>query len=102
MADVGAQMIGVIIAITHRENGGQDENVSEAIQTISSIVTAVKASREDVLVFGHGGPLVSPAIVGKVLKQTQMDGFFTGSTGERFPIEQSVAETIRQYKTMKS
>ena len=102
MADAGAQMIGVMVAITHRENAGQDENILEAIQTISSIVTAVKASREDVLIFGHGGPLVSPVIVGDVMKQTQMDGFFTGSTGERFPVEQSVAETIRQYKTMKS
>jgi predicted TIM-barrel enzyme len=102
MADVGAQMIGVMVAITHRKNARQDEYILEAINTISSIVTAVKASRANVFIFGHGGPLVSPEIVNAVMNQTQMDGFFTGSTGERFPVEQSVAETIRQYKTMKS
>ncbi len=102
MVDVGTHILGIILAITRDESGDDDQSilVDDAIQRIDSIVTNVKRIRDDIIILGHGGPLNSPAVVGEVMERTHIDGIFTGSTGERFPIENGVADAVRQYKKM--
>jgi len=46
----------------------------------------------------EGGPIVNAADLGGILKLTHIDGYVGGSTFERMPIENSVAEEIDQFR----
>lgn len=100
MVNAGAQMIGGMVAITEKDHPtlSHTERMEAALISIREIVDSVKDFREEVIVLGHGGPLNTPETVAKAIEQTQMDGYFTGSTGERYPVENAVSKAIAQYK----
>lgn len=103
MVKAGAQIIGAMaggITAGGSAGGVQTSSIHQAAEQIGAVVDAVKAIRKEILILGHGGPLVDPESVSKVLRLTGADGYATGSSGERVPVEKGVAETIRQFKNI--
>ena len=103
MAQVGAQMIGAMaggITAGGSAGGVQTSSIDQAIEQIGSVVEAVKEYSQDILILGHGGPLADPESVSEVLRQTGADGYATGSSGERVPVERGVAEVVRRFKSI--
>ena len=103
MADAGAQFVGAMIGVTAggRAGGRSITPLDEAVEKIKEMVQAARAINTNVFVLGHGGPLNDPDSVRKVLDLSGADGYVTGSTGERIPVETAVADTITQYKSLK-
>jgi predicted TIM-barrel enzyme len=103
MVEAGTQFVGAMIGVTAGGNaGGQSITpLDEAAEAIKAMVQAAKKTGKDVMVLGHGGPLSDPKSVQRVLELSGADGYVTGSTGERMPVEAGIAETIKQYKSLK-
>jgi predicted TIM-barrel enzyme len=103
MAKVGAQMVGAMVGVTGGgpAGGAALTSFDDAVNRIDAVYRAALDVREDVIVLGHGGPLNDPASVGELLQHTGAHGYVTGSTGERMPAEQGVAEAIRRFKSLK-
>jgi predicted TIM-barrel enzyme len=103
MVKAGAQIVGAMaggITAGGSAGGVQTSSIDQAVDQIGAVVEAVKAFSQDILVLGHGGPLADPESVSEVLWRTGADGYATGSSGERVPVERGVAEAIRQFKTI--
>jgi len=103
MAKVGAQLIGAMaggITAGGSAGGVQTLSIDQAKEQIGAVVEAAKAYNQDILVLGHGGPLADPETVSEVLQITGADGYATGSSGERVPVERGVAEVVHQFKSI--
>jgi predicted TIM-barrel enzyme len=103
MANAGAQIVGAMaggITAGGAAGGVQTSSLAQAVDQIGDIVNAVKSIRQEILVLAHGGPLADPESVAEVLRKTEAEGYATGSSGERVPVEQGVAETIHQFKSI--
>lgn len=100
MAEAGAQLVGAMIGVTAggAAGGAALTPVDEAIERVAAMTAAAKAANPEVLVLGHGGPFNDPASVSLMLSRTEAAGYVTGSTGERIPVEISVAGAIREFK----
>ncbi len=103
MVEAGAQFIGAMVGVTAggQAGGKSITTLEEAAEAIRRMVKAAKKANKDVIVLGHGGPLHDPASVKTILELSGADGYVTGSTGERVPIELGVAVTIKEYKALK-
>ena len=93
LAGSGAHIIGAMLGPSRSDAGPLDSAVSAA----DSVAKAALASNPDVIVLAHGGPLTSPAIVRSFLLRSQCHGYATGSSAERSPVIQAVAQTIRDF-----
>lgn len=64
---------------------------------------AEQARREnpDVRVLIHGHPLEQLEVVRAAALETGVDGYFTGSAGERIPAERAVAEAVGAFKSIR-
>jgi predicted TIM-barrel enzyme len=91
MAEAGAHVIGAMVGTPRLE---------QAALQIAAMVEAARATNPEVLVLVHGGPLMDPDSVARVLAMTGADGYITGSSGERLPVRTAVAEAIRAFKSM--
>jgi len=103
MAKAGAQLIGAMaggITAGGSAGGVQTSSIDQAIEQIGAVVEVVKAYNQDILVLGHGGPLADPESVSEVIRRTGADGYATGSSGERVPVERGVAEVVHQFKSI--
>jgi predicted TIM-barrel enzyme len=102
MAQAGIQIIGVVSGVTSGGNAGgaATTSLSATIDLIRAVVQALKQDHKKTFVLGHGGPLNDPASVGVMLRETGADGYATGSTGERMPVEAGVAQAVRQFKSL--
>ncbi len=103
MVAAGARFIGAMIGVTAGgQTGGQAITPLEAAaEAIEAMVLAAKQADKNAMVLGHGGPLNDPKSVQRVLELSGADGYVTGSTGERIPVEVGIADTIKQYKSLK-
>lgn len=104
MVNAGADLIGAMVGgVTSGGVAGGAETISidGAIESINEIVNAINKSGRNVPVLVHGGPLNDQEAVSKALNKTGAAGYITGSTGERIPIEDSVKNTIKGYKSIR-
>ena len=103
LVESGVQVVGAMVGVTAggKAGGSLSTPLDEAIKKIEAVVQIAKAASRDVIVLGHGGPLNDPASVATVLNRTGADGYVTGSTGERMPVEVGVAEAISGFKAIK-
>lgn len=100
MTKTGTQLLGTMIGVTSGgvAGGAAITSIDEAIECVVSMANAAHEVREDIIVLGHGGPFNDPSSVSLMLARTPLDGYVTGSTGERIPVEKSVAQAIREFK----
>ena len=101
MAETGAQFIGAMVGVTAGGAAGGTAltPMDVALEKVDAVARAVRGVRTDAIVLAHGGPLNDPTSVALVLERTLAEGYVTGSTGERIPVERAVAEAIREFKS---
>jgi predicted TIM-barrel enzyme len=67
-----------------------------------AVIDALAAKYSDRIVTCHGGSIETPADFERFLKvEPRLHGYVGGSSAERFPIETSVVEVTRQFKSVK-
>lgn len=99
---------GVDMVVAHMGNTGGGTTgsktakpLAEVVEKTQTICDAVKKEDPGVLVICHGGQMSFPENVEFVLSRTSgVDGFMGGSSGERFPVEKSVTEVTRGFKSI--
>jgi predicted TIM-barrel enzyme len=72
--------------------------LEEACTHTQEIFDAARAENPDVILFSHGGPIVTAQDAEYVFKHTNADGFVGGSAAERLPIEVAVLDATQSYK----
>ena len=67
-----------------------------------AVIDALSAKFSDRIITCHGGAIETPADFERFLKvEPRLHGYVGGSSAERFPIETSVVEVTRQFKSIK-
>jgi predicted TIM-barrel enzyme len=73
-----------------------------AQKRVASVLDVLSAKFSDRIVTCHGGAIETPADFERFLKvEPRLHGYVGGSSAERFPIETSVVEVTRQFKSVK-
>ena len=73
-----------------------------ARQRTGAVIDALSAKFSDRIVTCHGGAIETPADFERFLKvEPRLRGYVGGSSAERFPIETSVVEITRRFKSIK-
>ena len=75
--------------------------VDSLVGFIQDIIDLVKRKKPDVIVTCHGGATETPQDVKHLLEKVKgLDGYVGGSTAERIPVEKSITEAVRSFKTI--
>jgi predicted TIM-barrel enzyme len=101
MAAAGADVIVAHMGLTTKGSIGATTAMSldEAVERVQGIRDAAVATRDDVIVICHGGPIAEPEDAEHVLARTRgVAGFFGASSMERLPTEVAITETVRRFK----
>jgi len=104
MTDAGADVLVIHLGLTTKGSIGAKTTMSmgQAVETIQRIESAIHATRGDVIVLFHGGPIAEPEDIRHVLDATSgTHGFFGASTIERIPAERAIADIVRRLKGVK-
>ena len=73
-----------------------------ARKRVAAVIDALSAKYSDRIITCHGGSIETPADFERFLKVApRLHGYVGGSSAERFPIETSVVEVTRQFKSVK-
>jgi predicted TIM-barrel enzyme len=106
MVDAGASIVGAMLreVTTAADTPPNDADLRRALEPaarqLREIVARVRRESRSAFVLIHGGPLSDPTSVEVALELTGADGYVTGSTGERQPVERAVANAIRSFKAL--
>ena len=103
MTEAGADVIVAHMGLTTSGDIGAETamDLNEAIEHVQAIQRAVTATRDDVHVLCHGGPIAWPEDVDDVLAQTDgVAGFFGASSIERLPTEDAIESQAREFKSI--
>ena len=98
-ADIVVAHMGVTTggAIGARSSKSLDDCVAE----INAIAGAAKATREDVIVLCHGGPIAMPEDAGYILERCPgCHGFYGASSMERLPVEVAIRGQVERFKAL--
>ena len=95
LAEIGVDTVGAMAGISRNAN---TIDLEKEIKRLSDICDAAKARNGSCRVLGHGGPFTSPETIGKLLAQTELDGFATGSNIEREIVHHAVCEAVSALK----
>lgn len=82
--------------------GYQDgRTIADTARQTNEVYQAIRAIDPDVILLGHGAAMETPEDAQFMLDNTSGDGFWTGSSTERLPIERAVTEAAAQFKALK-
>jgi len=104
MAEVGVDNIIVHFGNSSGGTIGSKTVLAEDVarKRASAVLDALSAKFSDRIVTCHGGAIETPADLERFLKlKPRLNGYVGGSSAERFPIETSVVEAARQFKSIK-
>lgn len=73
------------------------ETLEETAQRTEEANQKMRSIKDDVILICHGAGLVDPPDFQFVLDNTTCDGFWTGSSTERIPIERAVLGTAQEF-----
>ncbi|MFT5689922.1 MAG: putative TIM-barrel enzyme, partial [Planctomycetota bacterium] len=76
------------------------ETIAETAQRTEEANTKLRALSSDVLLVAHGAAMETPKDAQYILDHTTCDGFWTGSSTERLPIERAVTETAAEFAAL--
>lgn len=100
MAAAGAHLVGAMLGVTAGGAAGSEpgRQLEEGIEALETMTAAARGERPDALVLIHGGPLNDPESVARALERTGADGYLAGSTVERIPTVQAIAQAVAAFK----
>jgi predicted TIM-barrel enzyme len=100
MAKAGADIIVAHMGLTTSGLIGAKtaKTLEQCVPEVSAIITAAKATRDDVIVLCHGGPIAQPEDAQFMLERCAgLDGFYGASSMERLPTEKALKTEIRKF-----
>ncbi|KAL8663788.1 MAG: hypothetical protein Q9202_003602 [Teloschistes flavicans] len=103
MAEAGADVVVAHMGLTTSGSIGASTSSSldDCVESIQRIQDAASATKPDVIVLCHGGPIAKPDDALYVLQRTKgVHGFFGASSIERLPVEKAIADTTRAFKNL--
>ena len=77
------------------------ERIEQAAERIENANQVLRKISPETLMIAHGSALVNPPDFQYVLNHTSCDGFWTGSSTERIPIEKAVYETAKAFTDLR-
>jgi len=104
MARAGADVFVLHMGLTGRAGDRSMvvaplDECAEKIRRLAGIAHAVKP---DAVILAHGGPIVDPSDLAYLMKRCGgLHGFYGASSIERIPVEVQMADTLRNYKSLK-
>lgn len=101
MAAAGADIIVAHMGLTTGGSIGASNapTLEQSVGRIDAIAEAARATRPDVLVLCHGGPIAMPDDAQFILSRCPAcDGFYGASSMERLPAELALTEQTRKFK----
>jgi predicted TIM-barrel enzyme len=104
MAEVGVD--NIIVHFGNSSGGTVGSKIvlgrDAAIGRATTIIDALAAKFSDRIVTCHGGSIETPADFEQFLQaEPRLHGYVGGSSAERFPIEKSVVEAARQFRSVR-
>ena len=76
------------------------ETIEETAQRTEEVYRRLRAVDPEVLLVAHGAALENPSDAQYMLNHTSGDGFWTGSSTERLPIERAVLATAKEFRAL--
>jgi predicted TIM-barrel enzyme len=77
------------------------ETIEETAERTERANERLRALKRDVILVAHGAAMETPADAQYMLDHTTCDGFWTGSSTERIPIEKAVSATARTFAALR-
>ncbi len=77
------------------------ETIDETARRTESANQQLRALKSDIILVAHGAAMENPEDAQYILDHTSCDGFWTGSSTERLPIERAVSETAAQFAALR-
>ena len=75
--------------------------IADTARETNEVYEAIRAIDPDVILLGHGAAMETPEDAQFMLDNTSGDGFWTGSSTERLPIERAVTQAAQQFTSLK-
>jgi predicted TIM-barrel enzyme len=103
MADAGADIVVAHMGLTTSGMIGAETAVSldDAVVRVKAIHDAAKATRDDVIVLCHGGPIAQPEDAQYILDRVPgVDGFYGASSIERLATETALTAATTRFKNI--
>jgi len=77
-------------------------SIEKMVGFVQGIIDTVKTKKPEILVTCHGGAMETPEDVRTLLAKVKgLDGYVGGSTAERIPVEKSITEAVRGFKSIR-
>lgn len=77
------------------------ETIEETTARTEEANQELRKIKPDVMLIAHGAAMENPTDAQYILDHTSCDGFWTGSSTERLPIEKAVYETAKEFKDLR-
>jgi predicted TIM-barrel enzyme len=77
------------------------ETIEQTAERTERANVQLRALKRDVILVAHGAAMESPEDAQYMLDHTSCDGFWTGSSTERIPIEKAVSATARTFAALR-
>lgn len=77
------------------------ETIEETAQRTEVVNQKLRKLKKDVILIAHGAAMETPEEAQFMLDHTSVDGFWTGSSTERIPIEQAVLATAQRFAALR-
>lgn len=77
------------------------ETIEQTAARTEAVNRKLRAIKPDLILVAHGAAMETPEDAQFMLDHTSCDGFWTGSSTERIPIERAVSETARTFAALR-
>ena len=77
------------------------ETIEQTAERTEAVNRKLRALKHDVILVAHGAAMETPEDAQFMLDHTSCDGFWTGSSTERIPIERAVSEEARKFAALR-
>ena len=93
MVGSGARVVGAMLGPSKDDDSALERILADA----DAIDEAALAADPAAIVLAHGGPLTTPKAVREFLLRSVCHGYATGSSAERRPVIEAVAQVVGQF-----
>jgi predicted TIM-barrel enzyme len=77
------------------------ETIEQTAERTEAVNVKLRALKQDLILVAHGAAMETPGDAQFMLDHTSCDGFWTGSSTERLPIERAVSEEARKFAALR-
>jgi predicted TIM-barrel enzyme len=104
MTKAGADILVAHMGLTTSGSIGAAtaKSLEDCVTLIDEIATVARATRDDVILLCHGGPIAEPDDAAFILQNCPaVDGFYGASSMERLPTEQAIRQQTERFVNLR-